>query len=137
MASFAAVTNQYKQDILNGLHQPGDVYKCALYTSLAALNAATTAYTNVGEVSGAGYTAGGLALSGFATGLNGNVAYVTWSNISWPSSSLSGVVALLIYNATRSNHAVAVITFPAIFTNGGTLTIVFPTGLGAETITIS
>ena len=137
MASYSAVCNSYKTGILNGVHQPGDSYFCALYTSLASLSAATAVYTNVGEVSGAGYTPGGQALSGFSVGINGNVAYVTWSNISWPSSSLSGVVAMLIYNASRSNAAVAVITFPAIFTNGGTLTIVFPTGLGAETITIN
>lgn len=110
---------------------------CALYTGSASLSAATAAYTNSGEVSGTGYTAGGQALSGFSVGINGNVAYVTWSNISWASSSLSGVVTLLIYNASRSNKAVAVITFPSITTTGGTLTIVFPTGMGAETITIN
>ena len=137
MASYPAVCNSYKTGILNGVHQPGDVYMAALYTSLASLSASTAIYTNVGEVSGAGYTPGGQALSGFSVGINGNVAYVTWSNISWPSSSLSGVVTMLIYNASRSNAAVAVITFPAISTNGGTLTIVFPTGLGAETITIN
>ena len=137
MSSYAAVADSYKQDILNGVHQPGDVYMAALYTSSASLSAATTVYTNSGEVSGTGYTAGGQALSGFSVGINGNVAYVTWSNISWPASSLSGVVTLLIYNATRSNKAVAVITFPSITTTGGTLTIVFPTGMGAETITIN
>ena len=137
MASYAAVCNSYKMDILNGVHQPGDSYFCALYTGSASLSAATAAYTNTGEVVGAGYTAGGQALSGFSVSINGNVAYVTWSNISWASSSLSGVVTLLIYNASRSNKAVAVITFPSITTTGGTLTIVFPTGMGAETITIN
>ncbi len=137
MASYAAVTDQYKQDILNGLHQPGDTYMVSLYTSAATLSAATAAYTNVGEATGPGYTAGGQALSGFTVGINGNVAYVSWSNPSWPASVLSGIVTCLIYNASRSNNAIAVITFPAISTTGGTLTIIFPTGMGVETITIN
>jgi hypothetical protein len=137
MASFAAVTDQAKQDWLNGLHQPSDSYFCALYGASAALGAATAVYTNTGEISGAGYTAGGQALTGFTVGINGNVAFVSWSNVSWAGSTLSGVVTCLIYNATRGNHALAVITFPSITTNGGTLTIVFPTGMGQETITIN
>jgi hypothetical protein len=34
MAFAAAITDQFKQDILNGVHQPGDTYKIALYFNL-------------------------------------------------------------------------------------------------------
>lgn len=137
MASYSAVCDSFKMDILNGVHQPGDVYMAALYTSSATLSAATSVYTNSGEVSGAGYTAGGQALTGFTVGINGNIAYLSFNNPSWPSCTLSGVVTLLIYNATRGNKAVAVITFPAISTNGGTMTIIFPSGAGNEMLTIN
>ena len=60
MASTAAVTDSYKQDILNGVHQPGDTYMVALYTSSATLSKSTTAYTTSNETSGTGYTAGGV-----------------------------------------------------------------------------
>ena len=41
----------------------GDTFKAALYLVSATYNAATTAYSATGEVSGAGYTAGGVAVT--------------------------------------------------------------------------
>ena len=40
-----------------------DVYKIALYTNTATLDADTTGYTATGEVADAGYTAGGATLT--------------------------------------------------------------------------
>ena len=38
-------TTQAKIDFLDGVHQPGDTYKLALYTSMSGLGDSTTAYT--------------------------------------------------------------------------------------------
>jgi hypothetical protein len=137
MANTAAVTDQYKQDILNGVHQPGDTYMAALYTSTGTLSKSTTIYTTSGEVSGTGYTAGGIALTGFTVGLSTDTAYLTFTNPSWASSTLTGVVACLIYNATRSNKAIAVLTFASTSTTAGTFTVVLPAAGASSTVTIS
>ena len=55
------VTNAFKTALLSGTVNfvtPGtDVYKLALYTGNATLNADTTAYTTTGEASGGNYVA--------------------------------------------------------------------------------
>jgi hypothetical protein len=139
MANTAAICDSFKQDILNGVHQPGDTYMCALYTSSGTLSKSTTAYTPVGEAvdSLSSYVAGGQALTGFTTGLNTDTAYLTWNSPSWPASSLTNVTGALIYNSSRSNKSVCVLTFPASSTTDGTFTVVLPTTAGAQTVTIS
>ena len=126
MASTAAVTDQAKQDWLNGVHQPGDTYKIALYDSTATLSKSTTAYTSSGEVSGAGYSAGGTALSGFTVGLSGDIAYVDFADPSFAAATLTGVVTALIYNSSRSNKALAVITGAPASSTSDTFTVVLP-----------
>ena len=46
----AGLTVSYKRDLLQGVHQPDDVYKMALYTEDAELSPATTHYTATEEV---------------------------------------------------------------------------------------
>lgn len=58
MTVTAAFANQAKLDLLSQLS--GHTIKCALYTQAAAtLDKNSTVYTTTGEVTGAGYTAGG------------------------------------------------------------------------------
>lgn len=138
MSNTAAVCNSYKQEILQGVHLAGDTYNIALYTASGTLGASTTAYTASGEASGAGYSAGGQALSGFTVSISGSVAYLTWSsNPSWPTSTLTAVVAALIYNTTRSNKAVCVLTFPSASTVAGTFTLVLPAAGATSTVTLT
>jgi hypothetical protein len=40
-----------------------DTFKAALYLASATIDASTTAYSATGEVSGSGYTAGGIAVT--------------------------------------------------------------------------
>jgi len=131
--STSAFTDQAKQDFLNGVHQPTDVYKIALYTSSATNDKTLTAYTATNEISGAGYAAGGIALTGFTVGISGDTAYITWTtNPSWPSATFTAASAV-IYNSTRSNKALAVIDFGGSFSvTGGTFTVQLPAaGLSA------
>lgn len=122
-----AICNQAKGDFLLGTHQPTDTFKVALYTQAAAtLNADTTAYTATGEVSGTGYTAGGTNLTGQYTvtiDQAGDFAYLNFpNNPTWPNSSLTADAAL-IYNASKQNKAVAVLTFASVTTIAGTLVV--------------
>ena len=56
----------FKKELLEGLHDfnasGGNVYKLALYTSSATLDASTTVYSSTNEVSRTGYSAGGGTL---------------------------------------------------------------------------
>jgi hypothetical protein len=126
MAITTTMTNSYKQDILSGTQTSADTYKIALYTSLATLDASTTAYSSTNEVIGTGYTAGGATLSGFTTGLSGSTAYLTFTNPTWSTSTITAR-GCLIYNSSKSNKAVASYDFGGDVTStAGTFTVNFP-----------
>ena len=62
MAITQAMCTSFKKELLTATHDfsaASNVFKLALYTSSASLDAATTAYTSSNEVSGTGYTAKG------------------------------------------------------------------------------
>ena len=73
MANTQAIPKTFRLDLLNGLHAFGtsvvrgttaaDSFKAALYLASATINADSTAYTATGEVSGSGYTAGGITVT--------------------------------------------------------------------------
>jgi hypothetical protein len=141
MANTQAMATSFKQDILNGIHAFGttvvraattkDTFKAALYLTSATVNASTTAYSSTGEVTGTGYTAGGVAVTtATAPTTSGTTAFFT------PSASIvfSGVTlstafdAVLIYNDTASGkNAVSVHTFGAQTVTAGTFTLTMPT----------
>lgn len=136
MAITQAFTNQAKQDFLNGVHEPGDTYKMALYTSAAALDKNTTAYTATNEVAnGNGYTTGGQTLSGFTVALDGDTAYIDFtSDPSWPAASFTARGAM-IYNSTQSNKAIAIFDFGADKTaSGGAFTVTLPAAAAATAL---
>ena len=126
MAITTTMTNSYKQDVLSGTQTSTDTYKIALYTSTATLDASTAAYSSSNEVSGTGYTAGGVTLSGFTTGLSGSTAYLTFNNPSWASSTITAR-GCLIYNSSKSDKSVAAYDFGGDVTStNGTFTVNFP-----------
>jgi len=63
MAITQAMATSFKVEILGGDFDfssgTTDVFKIALFTSAASLDATTTAYATTNEVTGTGYTAGG------------------------------------------------------------------------------
>ena len=121
-------TTIFKQNLLSGLESfavgTPYVYKIALYTANADLNAATLVYTTDNEVVGAGYTAGGQALTVIPPASSGTTAYISFNNIVWTSSSFV-VRGALIYNATTL-AAVAVLDFGSDKTASGTFPVTFP-----------
>ena len=104
----------------------GDTFKIALYTSSATLDSSTTAYTASNESSGTGYTAGGGTLTNLGTSLSGTTAYLSWNPYTWTSATVSAYGAL-IYNTSKNNAAVAVLSFGATYSStNGNFTITFP-----------
>jgi hypothetical protein len=121
-------TTIFKQNLLSGLENfavgTPYVYRIALYTANAELNAATLEYTTLNEVVGTGYVAGGNVLTPIVPASSGSTAYVSFNNVSWLASSFLCRGAL-IYNDT-TNAAVAVLDFGSDKTASGTFTVTFP-----------
>jgi hypothetical protein len=129
MAITQAMCTSFKEDLLNkeqDLGNGADVIKIALYTSSATLDATTTAYTTTEEITGSGYTAGGVTLTNQVVSTSGTTAYFDADDPEWTSASFTTAGAL-IYNSTASNKAIAVLSFGGDFTvTSGTFRIVFP-----------
>lgn len=92
-----------------------DTLYMALYTAFSDIGQTTTAYTTDNEITGTGYTAGGVQVTGATlstetTGPNAGTVYVNFDNVSWPGASFTARGAL-IYNVTQSNKSVAVLDF--------------------------
>ena len=126
MAITTAICNSYKQEILEGVHASTDTYKIALYTSSATLGAGTTAYSSTNEVTGTNYSAGGVTLTGYTSGLSSSTAYITFSDPSWADSTITAR-GCLIYNSSKTNKAVACFDFGSdVVSVSGTFTIDLP-----------
>ena len=103
-------TTSFKKELYQGVHDLStDTLKIALYTANADLNAATTVYSTSNEVTGGGYTAGGVVLTGTTISSDGYTAYVNFNNASF-SASVTARCAL-IYNASEGNKSIAVLDF--------------------------
>ena len=136
-----AITNSFKEDLLNGLHDfavsTGDVYKLALYDSSASIGADTTSYAVgiSGQVGDTGqYTAGGGALVNALVSLNGTTAFVDFNDLSFTGVTLTARGAL-IYNTSETNKSVCVLDFGGDKTaTAGTFTIQFPAANDTQAI---
>lgn len=108
----AGLTNSFKEELLLGVHDfDTDVFKIALYTADAVLGPETLAYTSVGEVTGVGYTATGLVLTGVTVTRSNNISYVSFSNNpTWTAATFTTRGAL-IYNSSKANRSVGVFNF--------------------------
>ena len=126
MAFDQTLTTSFKQDILLGVHDlETDTIKMALFLATADLGAATTVYTTTGETSGTGYTAGGKVLTGVTVLTADTTAYVDFADPSWNPASFTARGAL-IYNASKSNKAIAVLDFGSDKTTTTTFTVQMP-----------
>ena len=137
MAISQAMCTSFKVDLLAGNQDfDTDVFKIALYTSAATLDASTTAYTTSNEVPSTGnYVAGGNTLTVSVTPtFTGTTAFVSFANTTWAAATITARGAL-IYNSSKSNKAVAVLDFGSDKTStSGDFTINFPTADASNAI---
>lgn len=133
-------SNVFKTGLTDGLFNFGtgtsDVYKIALYTNAATLNADTTGYTSVGEVVGTGYTATGNVLSVSVVPTNSNnVTYLSFTNAEWPGASFTARGALIYKADGATNPAVCVLDFGSDkIANNGTFVVQFPSPTNTSAI---
>ena len=72
-------TTSFKEELYKGIHDLlTDTIKIALYTANADLGASTTVYTTDQEVTGTGYTAGGVTVTNVTVESSGTTAYVSF-----------------------------------------------------------
>jgi len=144
MANTASLCTSFLAELLTGTHNFGaspiraaataDTFKGALYLASATYNAATTAYSATGEVSGTGYTAGGVTVTNATapastnTSATAGVAYWTpTASFSWSALTVTTAFdSVLIYNSTQTNKAVSVHTFGSQTITAGTFTLTMP-----------
>jgi hypothetical protein len=147
MAITQAMVTSFKVEILDGVHNFGsgvirastaaDVFKIALYTSSATLDATTTVYSSTNEVSNSGtnYVTGGKTLTiSQAPTFTSTTAWLDFDDITWDSATITANGAL-IYNATQGDKAVAVLAFGGDKTStAGNFTIQFPAATSTTAI---
>ena len=144
MANTQSMCTSFMGQLLTATHNFGtaptrgtstaDTFKAALYLTTATVNAATTAYSATNEVSGTGYTAGGITVTNATAPTSTNssstagVAYWTPSaNLVYTTVTLTTAFdTVLIYNSSQSNAAVSVHTFGAQTVTAGTFTLTMP-----------
>lgn len=143
MAITQAMCTSFKDQILEAVHDfrtsGGDVFKLALYSSAATLDATTTAYTSSNEVANSGtYAAGGGTLTNISPTTSGTTALTDFDDISFTSATINARGAL-IYNSTPThtytNPSVVVLDFGGDkISTSGTFTIQFPTADASNAI---
>ena len=128
MANTQAISGIMKQVAL-GAVVDGKTLKAALYLVSATTNGTNTVYTATGEVSGSGYSAGGVSVT------NANTAGLTSTTAYWtPSASIAfGTVtlatafdAVMIYSTTDTNRNIGVFTFGSQTVTAGSVTLTIP-----------
>lgn len=139
MANTQAISTSFKTEQLNGIHAFGtsvvragttaDTFKAALFLASATLNAATTTYSTTGEVTGTGYTAGGVTFTWIAPSSSGTTAFTTPSaSFSWTTVTLSTAFdAVQLYNSTQGNKSIGVYTFGSQTVTAGNFSLTMPT----------
>lgn len=139
MAVTACIPTQAKIDFLSGTHASTDVYKVALYTQAAAsFDATSTVYSATGEVGASGtYSAGGSALSGITIAASGTTAYIDWTvDPSWTGATITADAAI-IYNSSKTNKIIAILTFTSASSTSGTWTLQLPAAGATATVRIA
>jgi O-glycosyl hydrolase len=103
-------TTSFKAELYQAIHNlTTDVLKIALYTASADLNEATTAYSATNEVTGTGYVAGGVVMTGVTISSSGYTAYVDFADVVFGAAVTARCA--LIYNSSKANRSVAVLDF--------------------------
>jgi hypothetical protein len=132
MAITQAMATSFKVGLLDGVFDFGtgtsQVFKIALYTSSATLDATTTAYTSSNEVVGTGYTAGGntLVVSQVPTS-TGTTAFLDFADSTWASATITARGALIYLANGTTNPSVCVLDFGSDKTStNGNFTVIFP-----------
>lgn len=124
MSILQTQTTSFKVELYQAIHDlTTDTLKMALYTGNADLNESTTAYTSSNEVTGTGYVAGGVTMTGVTINSSGFTAYVDFSDTVFNAAVTARCA--LIYNSSKANRSIAVLDFGSDKTSAN-FTVVMP-----------
>ena len=149
MANSQSMCTSFLGELMLGQHQLGtstitsrgsltspttDTVKAALYLASATINAATTAYTATGEVTGTNYTAGGVTVTNATAPTSTNSSSTAGVGYWTPSAAITYTTVtlstafdtVLLYNSTQSNKAISVHTFGSQTITAGTFSLTMP-----------
>ena len=130
MAITQAMCTSFKKELLEATHDftaASNVFKLALYTSSATLDASTTAYTATNEVSGTGYTAKGSFLTSVNPTSSGTTAFTDFNDLTFSTATITARGALIYNEAATGDPSVCVLDFGGDKTStAGDFTISFP-----------
>ena len=120
-----------KAGFLAGTYVAADVYRISLFlASASSLDANSTTYTigMAGELATAGgYTQGGINMVGYTPGTGGTEAWIDWTtDPQWTSATFTSDAAV-IYNSSKANAIIAILSFGSATVASGTFTVQFPT----------
>ena len=125
-------TTSFKLELYTGVHNLStNTLKVALYTASANLDESTTEYNSTNEVSGGGYTPGGVALSGVTISSDGYTAFVNFNDAVFNASVTARCA--LIYHCTQANKSIAVLDFGSDKTSTN-FTIVMPANTASSAL---
>lgn len=108
----------------------GKTLKAALYLASATTGPTNTVYTATGEVSGSGYTAGGVSVTNAnSAGLTSTTAYWTPSaTISFGTVTLATAFdAVMVYDTGATNRNLGVFTFGSQTVTAAPFSLTMPT----------
>jgi len=157
MANTQSMCTSFMSQLMLGEHQLGtatlvsrtsltapttDTLKAALYLASATVNASTTVYSASNEVSGTGYTAGGVTVTNATAPTSTNTSATAGVAFFTPSASIvyttvtltTAFDAVLLYNSTQSNKAISVHTFGSQTITAGTFTLTMPANTTAAAL---
>jgi len=148
MANTQAMCTSFMSELMTATHNfttgTGNTFKAALFVATAntssstTLCASVTAYATtvntIPEVSGTGYTPGGVAVTNGVSPLFTNTSTTAGTAYWTPSASISYTTVtlttpfdtVLIYNSSASDKAVSVHTFGSQTITAGTFTLTMP-----------
>jgi len=125
-------TTSFKKELYEAIHNLAtDTLKIALYTASADLNEATTAYSTSNEVTGTGYVAGGVTMTGVTISSSGYTAYVDFADVAFGASVTARCA--LIYNSSKANRSIAVLDFGSDKTSAN-FTITMPSNTATSAL---
>lgn len=130
MANVQAICTSFEREWFQAIHDFSvDVIKAALYETTGSLGYGTPDYSTTAEVSGMGYSAGGVIVTtAVPVASAGQITY--WSpsaDIVFPGMVLATPFdAVLLYNSSKANRAIGVWTFAATTLNGNPLHLYIP-----------
>lgn len=135
------MTQSFKTELLTGTHNftnAANVFKIALYTSAATMDATTTVYSSTNECPATGnYSTGGYTLTNVTPTWNtsgGAAAITDFGDALWSAATITSRGAL-IYNSSATNKSVVVLDFGSDKTStAGDFTVQFPVAAATTAI---